>query len=233
VGQVRMDDQNFQNLIAGCPVVEEIKFEYCTGLTSIHVSGLPKLMLIELASNSELENVEIEASNLKSLIANFVSPSPTILLSCENLKNLALKSDTVTDKWLHDLLSKSPLIESLDLKCCRMLKTIKISSDRIQNLTFNHCLELVEVNIDTPKLHRLKYFGDRISFSSNTSTFSEVSLYFLRKASMDIKKIEFLANFNHWKLLTWIDLEVQVFLVSLNYLIFFIFFFHNLCYFVY
>lgn len=156
VGRVYMEDQNFQNLIAGCLVVEEIKFEHCKGLKNICVSGLPKLMVIELVNNFELESVEIEASNLKSLLAHFVNPSPIFnLLPCENLKNLALYSANVTDKWLHDLLSKNPLIESLDLNCCKMLKTINISSDRIQNLTFNRCRALVEVNIATPKLHRL------------------------------------------------------------------------------
>ncbi|XP_059455182.1 putative F-box/LRR-repeat protein At3g18150 [Corylus avellana] len=178
VGRVYMEDQNFQNLIAGCLVVEEIKFEHCKGLKNICVSGLPKLMVIELVNNFELESVEIEASNLKSLLANFVNPSPIFnLLPCENLKNLALYSANVTDKWLHDLLSKNPLIQSLDLNCCKMLKTINISSDRIQNLTFNRCRALIEVNIATPKLHRLKYFGNRKSFSSNTSTFSVVSSF--------------------------------------------------------
>jgi hypothetical protein len=40
-----------------------------------------------------------------------------------------------------------------------MLKMIKISSDRIKSLPFHHCLELIEVDIVTPNLQKLEYYG--------------------------------------------------------------------------
>jgi hypothetical protein len=80
------------------------------------VSGLPKLMAIELLQNHELESVEMEASNLESLVLKLRRPCQINLVPCENLKKLVLYSSTMTDKWLHDVLSKHPLIESLDLR---------------------------------------------------------------------------------------------------------------------
>ncbi len=63
------------------------------------------------------------------------------------------------DQWLQDFLSQHLLIESLGLHSCNMLKMIKISSDRIKSLPFHHCLELIEVDIVTPNLQKLEYYG--------------------------------------------------------------------------
>ncbi|GLT62832.1 hypothetical protein SLA2020_354370 [Shorea laevis] len=160
-------------------------------------------MAIEVVFNPELESIEIEASNLESLLIKLSEPCQINLLPCENLNKLELYSATVTDKWLHGVLSKHPLIESLNLNRCDMLKRIKISSDRMKSLTFFRCSELVEINVVTPNLHRLEYCGYVISFSSNISTLSEVKLEFARPIALNAQKIEFLTKLNHPKLLTW------------------------------
>jgi hypothetical protein len=189
LGQVcNVNDQIVQTLIVGCPVVEEIIFARCDGLKNIHVSGLPKLMVIEVAFNPELESLEIEASNLESLLFKLeFEPCQINLLSCKNLKKLELcHASNVTDKWLHDVLYKHPLIESLKLHKCDMLRRIKISSDYMKSLTFFNCHELVEVNIVTPNLHILDYVGNVISFSSNTSsTLSQVRLQIVNSFNSD------------------------------------------------
>jgi hypothetical protein len=84
----------------------------------------------------------------------------------------------------------------------------------MKSLAFYRCSELVEINIVTPNLHSLEYYGYVISFSSNTSTLSEVRLRFLN-CSFDwiynVEKIEFLTKLNHPKLLTWRAHYAQVF----------------------
>jgi hypothetical protein len=142
--EVYMDDQIFQTLIAGCPVVDEINVQHCRRLKNIYLSGLPKLVAFEVSLNHVLECIEIEASNLESLLIYLRTPCQINLHPCENLKKLALHSSAVTDKWLHDFFSKHTLIESLNLHNCNMLKTINISSDRMKYLIFSHCKELVE-----------------------------------------------------------------------------------------
>jgi hypothetical protein len=183
LSQVDMDDQIFSSLIYGCPVLEEIEIAQCYGLKNIHLPAcLPKLMAIALLYDCNgLESFEVEAPNLKKLVLN---------------------SPIVTDKWLHSVLSKHPLIESLVLKFCDMLERIKISSDRMKSLIICQCSYLVEVNIVTPNLHRLGYSGDVIPFSPNDFTLLEVSLHFSRKTSLDVETIEFLAKLGHPKLLS-------------------------------
>jgi len=148
-----VENQVVQTLTDGCRDLEEMIFDCCHGLKSIQVSGLPKLMAIELLQNPELESVEIEASNLESLVFNLTRPCQINLGQCKNLNKLLLYSCSVTDKWLHDVLFKHPLIDCLDLQYCDMLKKIKISSHRMKSLTFIGCSELVEVDIVTPNLH--------------------------------------------------------------------------------
>ena len=186
--------QLVQTLVDSCRDIEEMTFESCKGLKSIRVSGLPKLKAIALLQNSELESVEIEASNLESLVLKFNGPRCQINLGpCENLKKLVLYSCHITDKWLHDVLSKHQFIECLDPANCYMLKRIKISSHLMKSLTFINCDKLVEVGIVTPNLHRLKYEADVISFSLNSSSLSEVILLFSGE-SLDAKMIEFLSK---------------------------------------
>jgi hypothetical protein len=205
-----VENQVVQALIDGCRNLEEMILECCYGLKSIQVSGLSKLMAIELLQNSQLESVEIEASNLESLVFKLRRPCQINLGQCENLKKLLLYSCSITDKWLHDVLSKHPLIECLYLRGCDMFKRIKISSHRMKSLAFIDCSELVEVDIVTPNLHRLEYDGDFISFSLNTSSISEVSLAFRDYDFSDVEKIEFLANLSHPKLLNWETFTAEV-----------------------
>jgi hypothetical protein len=111
---VRVEDHQFiQTLLAGCPVVEEISLEVCLGLKSIHVSGLPKLMALELTDKHDHERVKVQASTtFQSLyIHNHKLCMRINLAPCENLKKLVLCAPTTTDKWLHEVLLKHPLIE--------------------------------------------------------------------------------------------------------------------------
>jgi hypothetical protein len=208
---INAENQVVQTLIDGCPNMEEMTFEYCYGLKSIQVSGLPKLMSIELLRNPQLESVEIEASNLESLVFKLRIPCQINLGQCENLKKLVLYSCNITDKWLHEFLSKYPLIDCLDLANCSMLERIKISSNCMKSLTFISCHRLVEVDIVTPNLHRLEYYGEVISFSLNSSSPSEVSLIFTGDTDLDAEMIEFLAKLSQPKLLTWSYFDAKVF----------------------
>jgi hypothetical protein len=188
--RVDMNDQIFRTLISGCPVLEEMKIRPCYGLKNIHVRSLPRLVAVTLLYSPILKSFMLEAPNLKKLL---------------------LESMIVTDKWLHDVLSKHPLIESLEIRGCHMLKRIKISSDYLKSLTICYCTKLVEVNIITLNLRRLKYCGDVISFSSNAWTLSEVILEFNNYDHLDVKRIEFLAKLNHPKFLDWDASYAKVF----------------------
>jgi hypothetical protein len=209
--EVYVEDKLVQTLIASCPVVEEITFARCDGLKNIQVLGLPKLMAIKLLHIPELDSFEMEAPNLITLLIKLRKPCEINLFPCRSLENLELHLATVTDNWLHDVLSKHPLIKSLTFNRCNMLKRIKISSDHMKNLTFICCYELIELDIVTPNLHGFNYHGNVISFSSITSTLLEFSFTFLAETSTDIEEIEYLSQLSHSKLMTWKACYAEVF----------------------
>ncbi|GLT73526.1 hypothetical protein SLA2020_453770 [Shorea laevis] len=186
------------------PLIESLDLLYhCNMLKMIKISS-DRMKSLKISGRKELVEVNIVTPNLHRLeycddVVSTTSYSTWTLLEAPNLKELVLSSSIVTDKWLHGVLSKHPLIESLDLTNCELLKMIKISSDRMKSLKIICCKNLVEANIVTPNLHRLKYHGDAISFSSNTWTLSEVSLNFVSNTRLDVEKIEFLAKLSHPK----------------------------------
>ena len=217
------------------PTLEEITIGECSGLKNINVQSLPKLLAVTLLYGRELESFKFEAPNLKKLLLEklYNLKVENSKLEAPNLRKLLLKSIIVTDKWLHNVLSKHSLIESLELHYCSMLKMIKISSDHLKSLTICFCTNLVEVNIITLNLHRLEYYGDVISFSSNAWTLSEVVLHFHNYAHLDVKKIEFLTKLNHPKFLAWMLIVPRYSSFFYSFLIkFFILFFDSLCHFV-
>ncbi|XP_059462037.1 uncharacterized protein LOC132191035 [Corylus avellana] len=68
----------------------------------------------------------------------------------------------MTDQRFHDLISKFPLLKNLHVKRCRILKAIKISSNRLERFSFVECLfmrPLVKVEIDAPNLIFFEYSG--------------------------------------------------------------------------
>ena len=54
---VYVDDQVFQNLVSGCPVIEDMKFGNCRGIKSMKsIFILPKVMAITVTQNDGLES---------------------------------------------------------------------------------------------------------------------------------------------------------------------------------
>ena len=86
----------------------------------------------------------------------------------------------LTEKWLHYHLSGLPLLETLELTSCYMLKRIKRSSHHhlLKSLGLTSCDNLVEVMVDSPILCRLSYYGNTsnvaISILLNASDLLEV-----------------------------------------------------------
>lgn len=123
-----------------------------------------------------LERVELKAPNLCSV--HIVQTSCEInLVHCKNLNKLKLQA-CITDDWLNDHLSELPLIETLELTCCSLLKRIEISSDQLKSLALLACWNLVEVKLDAPKLCRFNHYTRSvISLSSSNALNLSVATY--------------------------------------------------------
>lgn len=102
VSYVDADDKTIQKLVAGSPVIEDMKFLKCHGLKSITFSGLIKAKSIEVELNDDLERVELEASNLCRVVISQTKQCEINLLSCNNVRMLTLSAPNITDKWLHN-----------------------------------------------------------------------------------------------------------------------------------
>ncbi|GMY20403.1 putative F-box protein At1g49610 [Fagus crenata] len=204
--KVHADDQIIQKIVAGSPVIEDMSFTSCHGLKSIKFEGLTKAMSIELTYNGDLERVELEAPNLYSLYINQKKQCEINLVSCSNLKMLALSAPSITDKWLHDHLSQLPLIEYLDIHGCHKLERLKISSNSLKTfyMMYSKKDELVEIDIDTPNLRNFAYCGHTVKPFSSTNMALSKAIYQMVQpiAPWNVEKIEFLAKLNNSKLLT-------------------------------
>ncbi|XP_050280144.1 putative F-box/LRR-repeat protein At4g00320 [Quercus robur] len=207
---VGTNDQIIQNLVAGCPVIEDIGIENCCGLKCIQFSGLPKVKSIELKSNKGVETVELEASNIYHVHIQQFEASKINLVPCKNLKLLMLGKLHITDSCFNYHISQLPLIEYLSVYWCDKLESIKISSHRLKTLHILKCDKLVEVEINTPKLCKLSYLG------GNTISFSVTALAYLSKATYqmlhsdapwNVKKMELLANLSNSKLLELLNIN--------------------------
>ena len=118
--EVHMDNQFLQKLVVGCPALEDMNLKWFYGLEGIELSCQHRLMAIGIEENRDLERVELKAPNLCSV--HIVQTSCEInLVHCKNLNKLKLQA-CITDDWLNDHLSELPLIETLELTCCSLLK---------------------------------------------------------------------------------------------------------------
>ncbi|KAF5466490.1 hypothetical protein F2P56_016410 [Juglans regia] len=203
---VYIEDEIFQNLVARCPMIEDMNLSGCCGLKSFEVFGLLKLKSVEVKNNRELEKVEMQALNLQSFeYSGRYKPCEINLVPCKSLKTLKLCMAAITDEWFHDHFSEFPLLENLALSDCRMLESIRISSHHLKRLLLCRCDFLVEVEIDAPSLCSFKYNGDTIPFSLNSPALLQSDIHFCLSVidtAWYVQMIEFLSKFNHSEVLT-------------------------------
>ncbi|KAG5547751.1 hypothetical protein RHGRI_013441 [Rhododendron griersonianum] len=90
--------------------------------------------------------------------------------SSPHLKDLMLMGLGMTDRFFHDLIARFPLLEKLELRFCREIRRINISSRILKSFVLRHCLKLVEAKIDAPNLLSVKYdIMPSLSITTTTS----------------------------------------------------------------
>lgn len=156
LSDVYADDQVMNNLVAQCPLIEDLEFDCCQGFKSL----------------------DIKAPNASSIAIATLLKCEVSITSCKNLKRLVLWNCSFTDEWLCNQISRLPLLEHLFIRCCQNIERIKISSTPLKTLCICMCERLVEVEIYTPNLRIFKYDGDVVSLSSGALTLSVTELCF-------------------------------------------------------
>ncbi|KAL1099089.1 hypothetical protein V6Z11_D05G140600 [Gossypium hirsutum] len=150
-----------ENLIRACPLLEDFRLIYATGLKVFKVSNLPKLKRIDLHTCSELGEVNLQAPNLETfwyVVVKYRSYKID-LSTCNALKSLTLEDATLKDESFQNHLSCFPALEKLVLSKCNFLKNITISSYKLKTLILRECKQLEEADIISPNLRSFEYKG--------------------------------------------------------------------------
>ncbi|KAG5555120.1 hypothetical protein RHGRI_012599 [Rhododendron griersonianum] len=165
--RVCITEEEIQNIISSCPLIQELRLHSCRGLKRLQVANLHNLNLVSV---SDLEEVEISAPTLQSFMYAVAKDMPGTFKidSSPHLKNLKLTNLGITDDFVHELLRKFPVLEKLNLSFCHWLEWINISSRSLKNIIIRRCMRLLEAKIDAPNLLSFKY--DRMPSLSITIT---------------------------------------------------------------
>ncbi|KAI9177234.1 hypothetical protein LWI28_012664 [Acer negundo] len=200
LNRVSVDDHMIENLVVGCPLIEDLKLVSCEGFRSLELFGLSKLNGIKLIENSDLRRVVIKTPNVSLLsIGGPTRPREIKLACCRNLKKLILLRAFISDKWLHHQISKLPELEYLRLAKLYGLKSLKLSNPSLKMLLILECTDLVEINIGSPNLQFFDYRGDIISLSLNALSLTKINLHLcnhILDARCYAKYVEFLTKFH-------------------------------------
>ncbi|TXG68694.1 hypothetical protein EZV62_003629 [Acer yangbiense] len=207
--EVFSNSRVINNLLAGCPLIGEIGIWNCEGIESLELFALERLNDIIIANNKELKRVDMTNLNVSSLSIvqpfSFVQPL-TIpfeinVTFCTNLKNLRFVEAYITDEWLCELIYELPLLECLELRFCKKLKSIEISSPSLKTFSIFGCTYVVELKIDTLNLTHFTYDGGMIFLYLNALALSYVDISLSRtnlETYWNAKFIELLAQFHKY-----------------------------------
>ncbi|KAI9160778.1 hypothetical protein LWI28_011508 [Acer negundo] len=202
--KINVDDDVLENLIAGCPMIEDLSVYKCSNITSIELFGLDKLKEIKVKNNFELQRVEIGAANVQSVLISSLNTLRQIdIASCKNLKSLILDT-IITDEWLSNQISELNQLEYLSVNKSEKLENIRISSLSLKTLIIHGSFGLNSIKIETPKLSEFTYDGKIVEFSSNALYLSEANLCISTNQfySRNDEYIRFLGNFCHSKVVS-------------------------------
>ncbi|XP_052109789.1 putative F-box/LRR-repeat protein At3g59160 [Arachis duranensis] len=190
-------EQALEDLISGCPMIEDLVLDHCVGLEIVKVHDLPKL---KSAKFSGFREIHVDVPSLEYLeLGNdkLEFPCNISIDKCRNLKVFileAVSSVFVSNQWLRELFDKFPFLERLELSGCVTSESLMISSSRLKVLSFEACLELKEAKIDAPNLESCRYSGQfshmpaAISFE-NCSNQVDFDVDFAIQFRMDLKRL--------------------------------------------
>ena len=199
--RIQCDEEAIQKLISSCPLIQDLKTIFCSGMQWLHVSGLPNLQRLSVVNCDELESIEIDAPSLQYFhyhLIKGVSPCDIVFTSSsEFLKELILFDDRyVTEDFFQSLLFRFPNLELLIVLCS--LQRIEISHHRLRRLDLRPIRADAILKFDTPNLQSLRYAGNKMPLISAISSLNTSSL---RKVDINFFKLNVRSHFSilQWK----------------------------------
>ncbi|XP_010690104.2 F-box/FBD/LRR-repeat protein At2g04230 isoform X1 [Beta vulgaris subsp. vulgaris] len=208
---VNLDEGVFGSLPANCPNIEVLDIISCHGFTKLVISGLMKLIELDIYSGGESEIIEIEAPNLLEFTytnENYMEECELKVLACKNLSYLMLHGAPLSDNDLNHFLENLPVLVRLELLHCNRVKHVRVSSEHLVHLEFIDCIRLLKAEIDSPNLKTFRYREDEvISFRPKGSALklTEASISLTPYMAADkwyVVLVKFLKKLCHCEVLT-------------------------------
>ncbi|GLT80113.1 hypothetical protein SLA2020_515680 [Shorea laevis] len=160
-----MTDTQFHRLLSKLSLLEELYVFHCYTLKAIKISN-PRLktLVVSLIYKTSLEIVEIAAPSLKSFIfaSDLFKPNSCrikVADCCCSLETLVLFKYFATERAIHNLISKFPLLENLWILGFPKLQRIRVPNLQLRRLHFVRCLKLKAMKVDSPNLCEFSYTG--------------------------------------------------------------------------
>lgn len=159
---VHINEHMVHKLTSECPLVEELSFDSCWGFKCFCIPKHRNLLSLSIyASLDELESVEIVVPSLRHLSIAFpeqlTRPCVINIAGCQQLRDLHFMGGIFKDLEFNHLVSKFALLENLRVDRCHFLERVKVSSTRLQNLSFRTCGNLKAIDVSTPNLLSFYY----------------------------------------------------------------------------
>ncbi|PIM99662.1 Leucine rich repeat protein [Handroanthus impetiginosus] len=184
---VTFENQDFlQELIQGCPVLENLSTKYCNGIKNLRVFH-PTLQRFVLGFCGEMESLELDVPCVKSIkfkaLDHFYDELTQVLryekIWARNVQTLRLKHFTMRSEELHNIISFFPKIEKLNMRCCEVLGVVKVLSNSLTTLRMSACIFQEEVEIEAPNLQAITYLHNSRGPKLDNMIFRHLTRIFL------------------------------------------------------
>ncbi|CAN1266604.1 hypothetical protein LINPERPRIM_LOCUS12616 [Linum perenne] len=157
-----IDDKLLNRLIAGSPLLEELKLSGPKKrISRLDICNNPNLKILQLENCTVWELIQIAGTTksleIMSLNCSDLDISPSALPSLKSLKiNYAHK---LTGEFINNMIANLPSLQSLYLYHIGGIEELKIRSDTLQELKLGHVFSNVRIHIDAPRLVDVQYRG--------------------------------------------------------------------------
>ncbi|KAH0641572.1 hypothetical protein KY290_033175 [Solanum tuberosum] len=195
---VILDDNFLRAICTTCSNLEVLYLVGCHGFNSLQVGeNLPKLKKLKLEySYHQVQFVDISSTNLEqiTIYGNCDYLKAVEITASKALKTLYLQRVPITQK----ILSCLGNLDKCELFFCHTLKTLKIASFLLKQLTVHQCPNLIAVELDTPNLIRFSYNCHSLptlQLKASASASLEAKNCFV-SGTTDSDVTKFLGNFN-------------------------------------
>ncbi|KAK3219834.1 hypothetical protein Dsin_013804 [Dipteronia sinensis] len=156
-----INEEVLQKITSQCTSLEDLFLSSCYGFTNICLYNACKLKIINMQNYSwNLQSIKIVVPSLQHFIfCSQYKRDPIVIdmAGCPNLKLLKLQNVGFTEQKFHELISKFPLLEDLNVSRCDPLEQIKISSHLLKKFSIGYCYRMKAIDIDAPNLLSFTY----------------------------------------------------------------------------